>query len=182
MKAALTIGTLLVMSSVASIDITAVEAPPIQQLTLQPEIIVEEIPESVQPVEVIEPTYIQTSDTYHVESEGVSSYYYNTTVYGVREGETDVITSTASVPGLGDDICVGNPLGDDSYQNYACVVLPESLADEYGRGDKVLVEYNGNIIPCVVIDFNQIEHGDSLNFVGEFNYSYGDTAWIVEEE
>lgn len=168
--------TLLGEQCVIASDTNEMDTTP-QELVLTVEVVVPE----KEPPPPPPPVYVQTSDEYHVESEGVSTYYHNTTVYGVREGETDIITSTATVPGLGEDICVGNPLGDDSYQEYACVVLPESLADEYGRGDKVLVEYNGYIIPCVVIDFNQIEHGDSLNFVGEFNYTTGDTAWIVEE-
>lgn len=132
--------------------------------------------------------YIQVSDTFTVMSEGVSTYYHNTTIQGVRKGEHDVITSTAPVPGLGEDMCVGRPL-DDNPDNtqYACVVLPESLSDAYNRGDIVLVEYDDGdginaIIPCVVIDFNQIEHGNHLNFVGEFTYSPGATAWIVEEK
>lgn len=136
---------------------------------------------------VTAPTYTRVSDVYSVESEGVSTYYSNTTVNGVRAGETDVITSTQDVPGLGEDICVGRPLDDDpANPQYACVVLPESLSDTYGRGDTVLVEYDdgdgvNGIIPCVVIDFNQTEHGDHLNFVGDFHPPYGATAWIVEE-
>lgn len=131
--------------------------------------------------------FVNVSNVYDVKSEGVSTYYYNTTVYGVREGEQDVITSTQDIHGLGEDMCVGRPL-DDNPDNtqYACVVLPESLSDTYGRGDIVLVEYDNNdgingIIPCVVIDFNQTEHGDNLNFVGDFHPPNGATAWIVEE-
>lgn len=134
------------------------------------------------------PTYTKVSDTYSVGSEGVSTYYSNTIVNGVRSGEVDVKTSTQDVPGLGEDICVGRPL-DNTPDNpqYACVVLPESLSDTYNRGDIVLVEYDdgdgvNGIFPCVVIDFNQTEHGDHLNFVGDFHPPYGATAWIVEEE
>lgn len=129
----------------------------------------------------------QISPTFQVESEGVSSYYYNTTIYGVRYGEKDVITSTQDVPALGEDMCVGRPLdNNEDNTQYACVVLPESLADEYGRGDIVYVAYDSvdkdgyAVIPCVVIDFNQTEHGNSLNFVGEFTYNENDVAWLVE--
>lgn len=147
---------------------------------------VEDTTETIEQIEV--PTYAKVSDTYNVGSEGVSTHYYNTTINGVRNGETDVITSTQDVPGLGEDICVGRPLDNDpTNPQYACVVLPESLSDTYGRGDIVLVEYDdgdgiNGIIPCVVIDFNQTEHGDHLNFVGDFHPPYGATAWIVEEE
>lgn len=131
--------------------------------------------------------FIQTSDVYNVGSEGISTHYSNTTINGVRNGETDVVTSTQDVPGLGEDICVGRPLDEDADNTqYACVVLPESLSDTYNRGDIVLVEYENNdgingIIPCVVIDFNQTEHGDNLNFVGDFHPPVGSTAWVVEE-
>lgn len=175
MRASIIVGLLVLVTPTT---INAVEEPPkTPSLTLYPEVVIEETPEP-SPV----PVYTQITEEYDVMSEGVSSYYYNTTVYGVREGETDIITSTASVQGLGEEICVGNPLGDDSYATYPCVVLPESLSDQYKRGDKVMVEYNDNIYECVVIDFNQIEHGNHLNFVGEFTYTTGDTAWLVEEE
>lgn len=130
----------------------------------------------------------QISPTFQVESEGVSSYYYNTTIYGVRYGEKDVKTSTQPVPGLGEDICVGRPLDNNpDNQQYPCLVIPESISDEYGRGDIITVAYDDGdgiygVYECVVIDVNQYEHGNTMNFVGEFHYNEDATAWVVESE
>lgn len=124
------------------------------------------------------------SGAYPVMSEGVSVHYYNTYIEGVRAGDKNVITSTDE-----NGQCIGR-VDDNKPDNtqYKCVVLPYEWSDEYNRGDIVYVRYDDAqddvdaVIPCIVIDFKQENHAQTINFVGEFNYHEGDVAWLVEEK
>lgn len=147
----------------------------IDDLYNPPQDTTEDIEETITEEPIIpQTTYVPITESFYVESEGVSSYYKDTVIYPARNGESTVYTSTNEN---------GNCIGTTDYVTwYSCVVLPESLADTYGRGDTVKVSYNDVIYDCIVIDFNQEIHGNTINGVGEFTYVTGEVAYLVEEE
>lgn len=156
------------------IDTSLVPENVVKQIPTPEPIVEEEIKDSEVVVEEVEPTYTQTSETFEVGSEGVSTYYSNTVIYPPRSYDQTVYTSTDE-----NGMCIGTT---DYVNWYQCVVLPETLSDTYYRGDNVSVSYSGEVKECIVIDYNQTAHGNKLNFVGDFHYQTGDIAWLVEEQ
>lgn len=160
--------------------------------TLDVEVIVaEERPEYPEIKEYDEEAYDWDCVTpmYNVMSEGVSTYYHNTYIPAPRNTDQPVITGTAYSKALDADVCVGAV--DDGDTNgdtfYTCVVLPEELADTYARGDVINVYLDDPndgvdaVLECIVIDYNQTEHGGNLNFVGDYHYVGNETACVAEQ-